>query len=70
MEKRTFPLVLGQFLEGINQASGAARHMIHHHQDTRWFPICGILETIHRITVAQVVDPLLKPKPKLQQSTP
>lgn len=59
---RTAPIVLGQFLEGINQASGAARHMIHHHQDSRFFPLVGILEAVHRMIVAEVVDPMLERK--------
>ena len=63
-EVRTKELVLGSFLEGINQASGAARHMLHHHQDSRWFKMTAVLEGVHRLCVAQAVDPLLQAKPR------
>ncbi len=61
--ERPKEVVLGQFLEGLNQATGAASHMIHHHQDTRWFRIRGILETVHTMCVNNAVNPMLKPKP-------
>lgn len=61
---RTKEIVLGQFLEGLNQAIGGGRHMIHHHQDARWFQIVALLETVHKMCVANVVDPLLTPVPK------
>ena len=56
--------IIAQFLEGLNQASGGASHMLHHHQDTRWFKFRAIMDTVHKMCVAQAVDPLLKPKPK------
>ena len=56
--------ILAQFLEGLNQASGGASHMIHHHQDTRWFKFRAILEATHKMCVAQAVEPMLKGKPK------
>lgn len=66
-EVRSKEIILGQFLEGINQASGAARHMIHHHQDSRWFPIVAVLEMVHKVCVSQVIDPLMEPKPKTEK---
>lgn len=66
---RTKEICLGQFLEGLNQASGGARHMLHHHQDSRWFNIIAILEAIHSLCVAQAVDPMLLPKPKPEKTS-
>lgn len=63
-KERTLPIVLGQFLEGITQAMGGATHMIHHHQDSRWFHIRAILEAVHQMIVAEVIDPMMKSKPK------
>lgn len=57
-------VLLARFLEGLNQASGAASHMIHHHQDTRWFKFRAIVEAVHKMCVATAVDPMLKPRPK------
>ena len=61
---RTKEIVLGQFMEGLNQAEGAGRHMIHHHQDSRWFPIVALLETVKKLCVTNIVDPMFTPKPK------
>lgn len=61
---RSKEIVLGQFLEGLNQAVGGSRHLIHHHQDSRWFQIVAVLETVHKMCVSNVVDPLLTPVPK------
>lgn len=62
--ERPKEVILAQFLEGLNQASGGASHMIHHHQDTRWFKFRAIVEAVHKMCVANCVDPMLKPKPK------
>ncbi len=62
-------VILAQFLEGLNQASGGASHMIHHHQDTRWFKFRAIIEAVHKMCVANAVDPMLKPKPKPMEIT-
>lgn len=64
---RTKEIVLGQFLEGLNQAIGGARHMIHHHQDPRWFQMVAILETVHKMCVSNVVDPMMEPKPRAEE---
>lgn len=61
---RTKEICLGQFLEGLNQATGGGRHMVHHHQDTRWFPLVALWETISKMCVTNVVDPLLTPVPR------
>lgn len=66
---RTKEIVLGQMLEGLNQASGGSRHMLHHHQDSRWFNIIAIIEAVHRLIVAQAVDPMLVPKPKPEKTS-
>lgn len=65
MRVRPKELILAQFLEGINQAAGSARHLLHHQQNHNWFDIVAILEAVHRMIVSQAVDPMLKPKPKL-----
>lgn len=64
MTERTTPIILGQFLEGINESAGAARHLLHHQQRSNWFHVVSILEAVHRMIVAEVVDPLLTPVPK------
>lgn len=56
--------ILGQFLEGINQAEGGARHMVHHHQDSRWFPIVAVLESVKKLCIEQAINPMMTPKPK------
>lgn len=63
-EVRGKEAILAQFLEGLNQASGGASHMIHHHQDTRWFKFRAILEATHKMCVAQAVEPMLRPQMK------
>lgn len=60
--ERPKEIILGQLLEGLNQAAGASGHMIHHHQDTRWFKTRAILEAVVRLVVAQSVEPLITPK--------
>lgn len=64
MKERSKEIIVGQFLEGINQATGGSRHMIHHHQDSRWFNILAILETVSKTCVSNVVDPMLTPPPE------
>lgn len=61
-QERSKEIILGQLLEGLNQSAGAAGHMIHHHQDTRWFKTRAILEAVVRVVVAQSVEPLITPK--------
>lgn len=63
-EERSKEIILGQFLEGLNQAVGGGRHMIHHHQDSRWFQMVAIWETVMKMCVNNVVDPLLTPTVK------
>lgn len=65
---RTVPEILTQFLEGINQASGSARLLVHHHQDSRFLNLTAILEAVHRLVVAEVVDPLLEKKSNVTES--
>ena len=55
-------LILGQFLEGLNQSAGAASLLIHHQQNTQWMRIRTVLETVKQICVTTAVDPILKPK--------
>lgn len=63
-QERSKEIILGQLLEGLNQSAGAASHMIHHHQDTRWFKPRAILEATVRLITQYSVEPLLKPKTK------
>jgi hypothetical protein len=63
-EIRTKELILGNLLEGLNQASGAASLLIHHQQNTFWMRMRDVLELTKAGIVSYSVDPLLKPKQK------
>jgi hypothetical protein len=64
-EIRSREIILAQLLEGLNQSSGSAGHMIHHHQDSRWFKTRAILDAVKKMIVQYSVEPLLAPKPKV-----
>lgn len=61
MTKNTAQL-LTDFIEGLNEMSGAAGVMIHHHQDLRWHFVRQILEDTKNATVKLAVNPLTAPK--------
>ena len=61
-EERCVEAILGQMLEGISQSSGAAGHLIHQRQDSRWFHIRDILEATRLMISADAVEPLLETK--------
>lgn len=60
---KTKEIILGQILEGLNQAAGAAGLLIHHQQNTYWMGLRGLLEAVKGQIVSYSVEPLLKPKP-------
>ena len=62
--ERTKAVILCQFLEGMNQASGGSSLLLHHQQNTRWMKFRAMVEALHKICVAHAVDPMLKPKPR------
>lgn len=62
MTKKTTPQLLTDFIEGLNEAIGAAGVMIHHHQDLRWHFIRQILEETKNATVKLAVNPITAPK--------
>jgi hypothetical protein len=64
MQQRTKAIILGQMLEGLNQATGAAGHLIHHRQDARWFNIRDILEAVKAMLVAEAVEPMFQSQKK------
>ena len=64
---RPVELVLGQFLEGMNQAAGAAGAMIHCHQDSRWFKVRAVLEFVKKVIVGECVDSMLKSSPPAEK---
>ena len=60
--QKTTPQLLNDLLQALNEMSGAASIIIHHHQDMRWYFIRKILEEVQDATVKQCIDPLTKPK--------
>lgn len=56
--KKTNPMLLNEFIAGLNEMSGAAGVMIHHHQDLRWHFIREIIEETKNATVRLAVDPM------------
>lgn len=68
--KKTTPMLLNDFISGLNEMAGAAGVMIHHHQDLRWHFIRQILEETKAATVKLAVNPLTAPKAiKYQKKT-
>lgn len=67
MIPKTTPQLLTEFIEGLNEAAGAASVMMHHHQDMRWHFIRTILEETKNATVKLAVNPLTAPKVNLRQ---
>lgn len=62
MIKKTTPMLLTDFITGLNEAIGAASVMMHHHQDMRWHFIRQILEETKDATVKLAINPLTAPK--------
>ncbi len=60
IQERTVELILGEMLEGLNQASGGASHLIHQRRDARWFHIRDILEATKVMISMDAVEPLLE----------
>lgn len=60
--KKSTPELLKDFIEGLNEMSGAAGVMIHHHQDLRWHFIRQILEETKDATVKVAVNPFTATK--------
>lgn len=60
--KKSNPQLLKEFIEGLNEACGAAGVMIHHHHDLRWHFMRQILEETKNATVQLAVNPLTAPK--------
>ncbi len=60
--QKTTPQLLNDLLDGINQMTGAASTIIHHHQDMRWYFIRKILEEVQDNIVKQCVNPLTAAK--------
>ncbi len=70
MFEKTNPVLLNEFISGLNEAASAAGVMIHHHQDLRWNFIRKILEETKDATVKLAVNPLTAPKvEKFQKKT-
>ncbi len=62
MTHKTTQQLLTDFIEGLNEMSGASGVMIHHHQDLRWHFIRKILEETKDACVKLAVNPLTAPK--------
>jgi hypothetical protein len=62
--KKTTPMLLTEFITGLNEAIGAAGVMMHHHQDLRWNFVRQILEETKDRTVKFAVNPMTAPKTK------
>ena len=62
MIKKTQTQLLTEFIEGLNEAIGAAGVMLHHHQDMRWHFLRKILEQTKDVTMRAAVNPLTAPK--------
>lgn len=60
--QKTTPQLLNDLLQSLNEMTGAAGIIIHHHQDMRWYFIRKILEEVQDATVKQCVNPLTAPK--------
>ncbi len=60
--KKTKPQLLIEFMEGLNEAIGAAGVMLHHHQDFRWHFIRKILEETKARVEKMAVNPLTAAK--------
>ncbi len=60
--QKTTPQLLNDLLQSLNEMTGAASIIIHHHQDMRWYFIRKILEEVQDATVKQCVNPLTAPK--------
>lgn len=68
--KKTTPQLLNEFIQGLNEMSGASGVMIHHHQDLRWEFIRKILEETKDAVVKLAVNPMTAPKTeKFQKKT-
>lgn len=46
MKKKTAPVLLTEFIEGMNQAEGAAGQLIHHFRNPGWITIRDHLSRI------------------------
>lgn len=55
-------VLLTDFLEGLNEAIGAAGVMMHHHQDMRWHFLRKILEEAKDTCVKFAVNPITAPR--------
>lgn len=64
MTKKTTPMLLTDFIAGLNEAIGASGVMIHHHQDLRWEFIRKILEETKDKCVKFAVNPITAAKSK------
>lgn len=62
MTKKTTTQLLTDFIEGLNEAIGAAGVMLHHHQDMRWNFIRKILEETKDACVKFAVNPMTAPR--------
>lgn len=58
--KRNKTLVLSEFIEGLNDANGAASQLIHHYQNPKWMAIRDILNFIRdgciKMAVAEGIE--------------
>ena len=59
--KKTTPVLLNEFIAGLNEAAAAAGAMIHAHHDLRWEFVRRILEETKDATVKVAVNPLTRP---------
>lgn len=60
--KKSHTQLITEFVEGLNEAIGAAGGMIHYHQDLRWDFVRKILEETKDKCIRFSVNPMTAPQ--------
>lgn len=56
---REIPVVLGEMLQGMNEAAACCSGMIGSRPDSQWFFLRDVIEACRAMIVDQCVDPML-----------
>lgn len=59
LAQRDISIVLGEMLQGINEAAACCSGMIQTRPDSQWFFLRDVTEAMRAMIVDQVVDPMM-----------
>jgi hypothetical protein len=62
MITRDIPTVLGDMLQGLNEAAACCSGMIHTRPDSSWFFLRDVTEAIRAMITSEIVDPMMANK--------